>query len=287
MAPASPSIKDISETVTAALREDIGSGDVTAALIPEQSETEAWVISREEAVICGAEWVNAVFDQLDEHVVVEWFVSDGQRVAADQRLFRLQGNTRNILTGERTALNFLQLLSGTATITAHYVEMVKGMNVALLDTRKTIPGLRTAQKYAVACGGGKNHRMGLYDAYLIKENHILGCGSIAAAIEQARVTNSDMAVEVEVESLTELDQALAAEADIIMLDNFSIDQMRRAVTTCAGRALLEASGNVTADSLVDIASTGVDYISIGALTKDCRAVDLSLRLQRKLSIPQG
>ncbi len=274
-------INDRKTAVQAALNEDIGSGDITAMLIPAEEQARARVISREAAVICGRDWVNEVFQQIDKSVTVSWQIEDGQQVAADDTLFELSGNARSLLTGERSALNFLQLLSGTATTCREYADIVAHTSVKLLDTRKTIPGLRTAQKYAVSCGGCHNHRIGLYDAFLIKENHIAASGGIAKAVAAARQLAPGKPVEVEVESLTELEQALAAGADIIMLDNFSLADMRAGVKLTAGRAKLEASGNVSKKTLASIAETGVDYISIGALTKHARAIDLSMRLNNK------
>lgn len=269
---------DVQSAVRAALKEDIGSGDITAMLIPDTEIASAKIISREVAVICGQAWVDEVFRQIDNSVTVTWHVKDGDRVEPNSVLFELQGKARSLLTGERSALNFLQLLSGTATTCRDYADIVAHTQVKLLDTRKTIPGLRTAQKYAVTCGGCHNHRIGLYDAFLIKENHIAAAGSIANAIAAARQLAPGKPVEVEVESLNELEQALDARADTIMLDNFSLDDMRKGVDLTAGRAKLEASGNVSKATLAGIAETGVDYISIGALTKHARAVDLSMRL---------
>jgi nicotinate-nucleotide pyrophosphorylase (carboxylating) len=273
-----PAPQDIQQQVAAALREDIGDGDITAALIPAQAQSDAGVICREAGVICGVAWVNEVFRQIDDQVAITWHVADGDTVAADTLLFELQGHSRSLLTGERAALNFLQLLSGTATRCRHYAELVNNTNVKLLDTRKTIPGLRTAQKYAVTCGACYNHRIGLFDAYLIKENHIQACGSIAAAVATARQQQPGKPIEVEVESLEELEQALSTDADRIMLDNFDLSELRQAVARNAGQAELEASGGITSATLPDIAATGVDYISIGALTKDAIALDLSMRL---------
>jgi len=269
--------RDITETVAFALKEDIGSGDITAQLIPVTQTAKARIITRENAVVCGTEWVNEVFRQIDSSVTIHWHVADGDAVKPDQLLFELAGSARSLLTGERTALNFLQLLSGTATICKSYADIVAHTQVRLLDTRKTIPGLRTAQKYAVTCGGCHNHRIGLYDAFLIKENHIAACGGIPAAISAAREIAPGKPVEVEVESLAELEIALAGNADIIMLDNFSLADMKTGVELTAGRAKLEASGNVDTSTLAGIAETGVDYISIGALTKHAQAVDLSMR----------
>ncbi len=273
-----PAIEDIQAQVAAALREDIGSGDITAALIPSSSMAKATVISREQAVLSGSAWVNQVFDQLDPTLKIDWKVEDGEFISANEQLFSLSGSARGLLTGERAALNFLQMMSGTATICRRYADLVADTGVKLLDTRKTIPGLRTAQKYAVICGGCHNHRIGLYDAFLIKENHITACGSIELAIAAARKYAPDKTVEIEVESLDELAQALDAGSDIIMLDNFDLEAMREAVKTTNGKAKLEASGNVTDATLRPIAETGVDYISIGALTKDCKAIDLSMRI---------
>ena len=271
---------DRKATVRAALNEDIGSGDITAMLISEKEYASAKIISRESAIVCGRDWVDEVFRQVDNSVTVHWFVADGQKVAPDTVLFELRGPARALLTGERSALNFLQLLSGTATTCREYADIVAHTKVKLLDTRKTIPGLRTAQKYAVSCGGYHNHRIGLYDAFLIKENHIAACGGIDKAVQRARDIAPDKPVEVEVETLAELDTALAANADIIMLDNFSLLDMRKGVEVTDGQAKLEASGNVSKETLAAIAETGVDYISIGALTKHARAIDLSMRLAR-------
>jgi nicotinate-nucleotide pyrophosphorylase (carboxylating) len=268
----------IQANVRAALSEDIGDGDITAALIPEQEKAQGRVITREAARICGTAWVDEVFRQVDPSVTLQWHVKDGDSVTPEQTLFSFEGPARSLLTAERAALNFLQTFSGTATIAAAYAAQVAHTSVRLLDTRKTIPGLRMAQKYAVTCGGCFNHRIGLFDAFLIKENHILACGGIAAAVSKAREMAPGKPVEVEVETRTQLDEALEAGADIIMLDNFSPDQMREAVETTARRAKLEASGNITDTTLVTFAETGVDYISIGALTKHCRAIDLSMRL---------
>ena len=269
--------QDIEETVARALAEDVGAGDLTAVLIPAQTRAEAVVISREPAVLCGCAWFEAVFHRLDPAVEVTWNARDGDGVTAGQILCRLRGPARTLLTGERTALNFLQTLSGTATAARRYAEAVKGTHTRVLDTRKTLPGLRSAQKYAVRCGGCDNHRMGLYDAVLIKENHILAAGSITRAVQRARAAVPGKTVEVEVETLEQVQEALAAGADILLLDNFDLEHMRAAVTITAGRAKLEASGGITLDTLRRVAETGVDYISIGALTKDVRAIDLSMR----------
>ncbi|HHQ4928379.1 TPA: carboxylating nicotinate-nucleotide diphosphorylase [Aeromonas hydrophila] len=280
--------QDIRRAVRAALLEDLGDAltpldqpdagaDITAQLIPADRLASARVITREAGVFCGQPWVDEVFVQLGGEVRVEWLVQDGEVLSPNQELFRLHGPARVLLTGERNALNFVQTLSGVASLTARYVAELADTDCRLLDTRKTLPGLRSAQKYAVTCGGGKNHRIGLFDAYLIKENHILACGGIAEAISEARRLNPGKPVEVEVESLIELEQALAASADIVMLDNFDIPMMREAVTLNQGRAKLEVSGNVTLDTLADYAATGVDFISVGALTKHVRALDLSMR----------
>jgi len=274
---------DLDEQVARALAEDVGGGDLTAALVPADRSGRATVITRESAVICGQPWVDAVFRQLDPSVRVEWEVDEGASVAPDQLLCRLAGPARSLLTGERTALNFLQTLSGTATTTRRYVELLAGLPCRILDTRKTIPGLRRAQKYAVRCAGGSNHRMGLYDGILVKENHIMAAGSIAAAVDAARTAGSKVPVEVEVETLDELRQALDAGADMALLDEFSLDDMRSAVAMNRshprGPMKLEASGSVTFETLRAIAETGVDFVSVGSLTKHVRAVDLSMRFQ--------
>jgi|SRR6056297_1023422 nicotinate-nucleotide pyrophosphorylase (carboxylating) len=266
------------ENVAQSLREDIGDGDVTAKLIPADKQASGRVITRETATIAGREWVEEVFRQVDPTVELTWQVSDGETVSPDQVLFTMTGPARSLLSSERTALNWLQTLSGVATACAGYAARVAHTHVRLLDTRKTLPGLRLAQKYAVTCGGCFNHRIGLWDAFLIKENHIAACGSIAEAIEAAHRVAPGKPVEVETENLDELAQALKAGADIIMLDEFSLEDMRTAVATTGGKAKLEASGGINADTLVPIAETGVDFISIGALTKDVKAVDLSMRL---------
>lgn len=266
------------ETVAQSLREDIGDGDITAMLIPEDRSGRAQVITRETATIAGRAWVEEVFRQVDPRVILHWQVEDGDQVSPDQLLFTMEGPARSLLTAERSALNWLQMLSGVATSCSKYARQVAHTGVQLLDTRKTLPGLRLAQKYAVTCGGCHNHRIGLWDAFLIKENHIAACGSIADAVKAARRIAPGRPVEVETENPDELEQALAAGADIIMLDEFSLDDMRRAVARTAGAAKLEASGGINSGTLVPVAETGVDYISIGALTKDVRAVDLSMRL---------
>jgi nicotinate-nucleotide pyrophosphorylase (carboxylating) len=272
----------IARQVAAALAEDLGAGDVTAALVPSQQQVRAPVVAREPAVLCGTQWVTETFHQLDAAIRLDWQAADGERIAADQVLLNVAGPARPILTGERTALNFLQTLSATATAASRYVEAVAGTQCRILDTRKTLPGLRLAQKYATRCGGAQNHRIGLYDMVLIKENHIIAAGSIATAIAAARRTSPGVPVEVEVESLTEFDQALAAGADIILLDELSLDDMRTAVARNRERgskARLEASGSVTLATVRDIALTGVDYISVGSITKHVQAVDLSMRFE--------
>lgn len=268
----------IKTSVAASIAEDVGDGDVTAQLIDASTQATATVITRESAVICGVEWFNEVFYQVDPQVKISWHVRDGDHVKPNQVLVNLSGNARSLVTAERCALNWLQTLSGTATTVAEYVAAISNTKAALLDTRKTIPGLRFAQKYAVKIGGGKNHRMGLYDAYLIKENHIESCGSIAKAINVAHKLQPNKPVEVEVESLLELQKAIEAGADIIMLDNFDLEQMREAVQINQHKAKLEVSGNVTLNTIAEIASTGIDYISVGSLTKHLTAVDLSMRL---------
>ena len=274
-------LPDPNPTVALALAEDVGAGDLTAALIPEDAQAEAVVISREPAVLCGAAWFDAVYRQLDPRIHIEWRAADGDRVEPDQLLCTLHGPACALLTGERTALNFLQALSGTATLARRYADAVAGTGATLLDTRKTLPGLRLAQKYAVRCGGCQNHRIGLFDAVLIKENHIMAAGSITNAIATARRLHPGVTVEVEVENLAELEEALAARPDIVMLDNFDLVTMAEAVRITAKQVKLEASGNVNFDTVRAIAETGVDYISIGGLTKDVRAVDLSMRFKTR------
>lgn len=260
------------------LAEDIGTGDITAATIPATMTAEAEVISRENMVLCGQAWFDAVFNALDANIAIEWLVAEGAAVTAGATLCRIKGPARGLLTGERTALNLLQTLSATASIARQYAEAVAGTGCKVLDTRKTIPGLRQAQKYAVVCGGCYNHRIGLYDGVLIKENHIIAAGSIAQAIQTARALSS-VAIEVEVESLAELRDAIAAKPDRIMLDNFNLEDMRVAVEFNNGQIQLEASGNIDLDNIRAVAETGVDYISIGALTKNIKAVDLSMRIK--------
>ncbi len=272
---------DFAVVVTAALTEDIGDGDISAVLISANAQSTAQVISREDAVLCGTAWFNEVFRQLDAHIVVDWQVEDGDAICTTQILCSLTGNSRSLLSGERSALNLLQTLSATATQTRKFVDAVSGTGTVILDTRKTLPGLRTAQKYAVTCGGGRNHRMGLFDAFLIKENHILAAGSIAAAVISARQQHAALKVEVEVENLDEVRQALDAGADQLLLDNMALTTLRESVALNReknnGRAKLEASGGVTLERVRAIADTGVDFISVGSITKDVRAVDLSMR----------
>ncbi|CAX58270.1 Nicotinate-nucleotide pyrophosphorylase [Erwinia billingiae Eb661] len=275
---------DIPPSVAQALREDLGGEidpckDITASLLPAEATSHAVVITREAGIFCGKRWVEEVFIQLGNKTQILWHVEDGDAIAADQPLFEITGPSALILTAERTALNFVQTLSGVATEVSRYVAILEGTRTQLLDTRKTLPGLRTALKYAVLCGGGANHRLGLSDAFLIKENHIIATGSIRDAVEKAFWLHPDVPVEVEVESLDELTQALAAGADIVMLDNFTVEQMREAVKQTDGNALLEVSGNVTDETLRIFAETGVDYISVGALTKHVRALDLSMRFK--------
>ncbi|MCC3702670.1 carboxylating nicotinate-nucleotide diphosphorylase [Rouxiella badensis] len=276
---------DIPLVVAQALREDLGgevdaNRDLTAQLLPADKQAQAMVITREAGIFCGQGWVDEVFAQLGKgEVKITWLVKDGEPLVENQPLFELSGPARLLLTGERTALNFVQTLSGVASAVNRYVKLLEGTKTRLLDTRKTLPGLRTALKYAVLCGGGSNHRLGLADAFLIKENHIIACGSIKAAVERAWVIHADVPVEVEVESLSELTLALDAGADIIMLDNFTVEMMREGVALTAGRALLEISGNVTHVTLREFAETGVDFISVGALTKHVRALDLSMRFR--------
>lgn len=270
---------DLSDTVRRALQEDIGSGDLTAQLIDAEARAHGKVISREAAILCGREWFSEVFRQLDPHIQIQWSAGDGDGIQAGQTLCQLEGRARPLLTGERTALNFLQTLSATATAAHAYVQAIVGTPAAILDTRKTLPGLRTAQKYAVLCGGARNHRMGLYDGILIKENHIMAAGSIAAAVGAARRLSPGVPVEVEVENLDEVQEALAAGADILLLDNFTLDGLRQAVRLTAGRARLEASGGIDMPQLRAIAETGVDFISVGSLTKHVKAVDLSMRFE--------
>ncbi|WGY47864.1 carboxylating nicotinate-nucleotide diphosphorylase [Vibrio sp. ABG19] len=273
---------EVTRSVSDTLKEDLGgtldpNADITASLIPADAQGSATIITREHGVFCGQAWADEVFRQLGGEVKIDWHVQDGDKVEPNQKLCSLSGPARILLTGERSAMNFIQTLSGCATITAEYVKALQGTDCRLLDTRKTVPGLRSALKYAVACGGGFNHRIGVFDAYLIKENHIIACGGITQAITTAKQLNPGKPVEVETENLDELRLAIEAGADIIMLDNFTVPMMREAVAINAGRAALENSGNVTMQTLREYAETGVDYISVGALTKHVRAMDLSMR----------
>ena len=269
--------QSIQLNIQQALQEDIGDGDITALLTPEDEQATATIISREDMILAGQPWVNALIAAFDPSVQITWLKNDGDLVLANETIFKLAGSARSLLTVERPALNFVQTLSAVATKTAEYVKQIDGLNTKLLDTRKTLPGLRIAQKYAVAVGGGQNHRLGLFDAFLIKENHIMAAGGIAQAIAKAHQIAPGKPVEVEVETWAELDQALEAQADIVMLDNFSQQQMIDAVKHVSGRCKLEASGNITIANLREVATTGVDYISMGVLTKDVKAVDLSMR----------
>ena len=269
--------QSIQLNIQQALQEDIGDGDITALLTPEDEQATATIISREDMILAGQPWVNALIAAFDPSVQITWLKNDGDLVRANETIFKLAGSARSLLTVERPALNFVQTLSAVASKTAEYVKQLDGLNTKLLDTRKTLPGLRIAQKYAVAVGGGQNHRLGLFDAFLIKENHIMAAGGIAQAIAKAHQIAPGKPVEVEVETWAELEQALEAQADIVMLDNFSQQQMIDAVKHVAGRCKLEASGNITIANLREVATTGVDYISMGVLTKDVKAVDLSMR----------
>ncbi len=272
-------LSERSRLVREALAEDLGPGDLTAALIPVSTVSQATICSREAAVLCGTKWASQVFSLIDPNITIDWLADDGAQIRPGQVICKMTGNSRALLTGERTALNFLQTLSATATLTSHYVAAVDGSAAKILDTRKTIPGFRFSQKYAVRCGGGHNHRLGLYDGILIKENHILAAGSIAAALKQARQALLPGALlEVEVESLVELEQALAAAAPRILLDNLDFNALATAVNMTQGCAVLEASGNVTLENITQIAATGVNYISVGSLTKNIQAVDLSMRI---------
>jgi len=273
-------IEDIKTTVAQALKEDIRDGDITAMLIPECNRAKATVITRERAIVCGQPWVDEVFRQLDPTVQIEWLVQDGDEIQPEQRLFTLNGPARSLLTGERIALNFLQTLSGTATTAHQYAKLVEGTDIKVLDTRKTIPGLRLAQKYAVKIGGCHNHRIGLYDAFLIKENHIAACGGIAPAVSKARDIAPEKPIEVEVENLVELQEALNADADIVMLDNFNPEMIRQAITLNNGQVKLEVSGNLEVNNIAEKAIEGISYLSSGSLTKHCKAVDFSMRLKQ-------
>jgi nicotinate-nucleotide pyrophosphorylase (carboxylating) len=269
----------INQQIAMAILEDVGEQDLTATLIPIDATATATLITREDAVLCGEAWFNGVFEQIDSTIKIDWQASDGDRIKANQIICTLEGSARSLLTGERTAMNFLQTLSATATQAARYADIVADLPVKVLDTRKTLPGYRLAQKYATRCGGCHNHRIGLYDGVLIKENHIQAAGSIAAAVQQAKEAFPAIAIEVEVENLDELSQAISANADIVLLDNFSSQMMREAVALNQGHAQLEASGGITLDTLRDIAETGVDRISVGQITKDIQAIDLSLRFK--------
>tara|TARA_B100000530_G_C15869453_1_gene452759 strand:+ start:328 stop:1164 length:837 start_codon:yes stop_codon:yes gene_type:complete len=269
---------DLALIVNLALQEDIGDGDITSLLIADNLQAKAHILCREEAILCGIAWVEETYRNIDSRLQIQWNFKDGDSLKKDAQVAEIVGNARAILTGERTALNFLQTLSGTATITKQYTERLKGTSVILLDTRKTLPGMRNAQKYAVRVAGGSNHRKGLYDAYLVKENHIQSCGNISNAISTARKINPNKVLEVEVQNLEQLSEAISAKPDIIMLDNFKLQDIRKAVTINPGNAKLEVSGNINQESLVNVAKTGVDYISVGALTKHCRAIDFSLLL---------
>jgi nicotinate-nucleotide pyrophosphorylase (carboxylating) len=272
--------QNIRQLVKLALAEDLaGAEDITSLLIPEDKQVSAEVITREDMIVCGQAWVNETFKQIDPKIKIEWHCQDGDWVNAKSLLYKLIGQARDILTGERTALNFLQMLSGVATTTHQYVEKIKGTNAKLLDTRKTIPGMRLAEKYAVKCGGGQNHRLGLYDAFLIKENHKIACGSITNAVNAAKKIAPDKPVEVEVETLEELQEAIKAKADMVMLDNFTLEQMHQAVKINNHSLKLEVSGDVNLDTINAIAQTGVDYISVGALTKNIKAINLSMRIK--------
>lgn len=278
-------LKEItSKNITDALNEDIGIGDITASLIPPKTSLQVRLFCREQAILCGQQWFEQTFKRLDPDIQLQWFAKDGDPVQIDQTVCHLSGNARSILTAERTALNFLQTLSATATVTYFYQNLIGNTSCQILDTRKTIPGLRLAQKYAVTCGGGLNHRLGLYDAYLLKENHLAAAGSIASAVQQARKLNPDALLEVEVENLNQLQQTLDARVDRVLLDNFSIDMLKQAVALNKGRIKLEASGNIKEQNIVEIAHTGIDYISIGALTKNVQAIDFSLRFMDELSV---
>lgn len=267
----------IEENVFNALKEDVGEGDITAELIPNDNISLATVISRDNCVFCGLDWFEETYRQIDEEILIDWCVDDGEEIEAGQIICTISGSSRNIVTGERVALNFVQTLSATATLSARYAKKVADTETKVLDTRKTIPGLRMAQKYAVSCGGCENHRLGLFDAFLIKENHIYACDGIKNAVNEARFCNPELKVEVEVENMDELQQAIEAGADRVLLDNFDIETLKEAVSICKGTIISEASGNITIDNINDVAKTGVDYISTGALTKDIKAVDLSMR----------
>jgi nicotinate-nucleotide pyrophosphorylase (carboxylating) len=277
MPPTVPS--DIAKLVTFSLQEDVGTGDITAELIPIDKTISAKLISRDNGVFCGRPWADEIFQQVDSSITANWYIEEGAKLSPDQTLLQISGSARSILTAERTVLNFLQTLSAVSTISQHYASLVRHTSVKLLDTRKTLPGLRSAQKYAVRVGGCFNHRLGLSDAFLIKENHIAACGGIAAAVAKAKALYPNKAVEIEVQNLNELELAISAEADTVMLDNFECNNILKAVKLNGGRVKLEASGGIEADMLASIAETGVDYISLGALTKNCQAIDLSLLIE--------
>lgn len=277
MPPAVPS--DIAKLVTFCLQEDVGTGDITAELIPTDKTISAKLISRDNGVFCGRPWADEVFQQVDNSITANWHIEEGAELSPNQTLVQISGSPRSILTAERTVLNFLQTLSAVSTISQHYASLVRHTSVKLLDTRKTLPGLRSAQKYAVRVGGCFNHRLGLFDAFLIKENHIAACGGIEAAVSKAKTLYPNKPVEIEVQNLNELELAISAEADTVMLDNFECSNILKAVKLNGGRVKLEASGGIEADMLVSIAETGVDYISLGALTKNCQAIDLSLLIE--------
>ena len=272
-------LKVINSAVNAALDEDIGTGDVTAASFSNNETASAKVICREEAVLCGQQWFELVFYKLDPDVAIDWNVNDGDQLEKEVTVCTLGGSAQALLTGERTALNFLQTLSGTATKTKTYVDRIAGTNAQILDTRKTLPGMRYAQKYAVRCGGGKNHRMGLYDAILIKENHIATTGSVSKAVSEAKQKYPSIKLEVEVENAGQLKEALKSQTDVVLLDNFSLSELENAVAITDGKKKLEASGNMTLENIREVAKTGVDYISIGAITKHVQAVDFSMRFK--------
>lgn len=267
----------IEPSVIAALDEDLGTGDITAQLIPQETLLDVALLCREDAILCGREWFELSFLTLNPDISIQWRAEDGEQLSANQTVCSLRGHARSILSAERTALNFIQTLSATATVTRQYTNLISHTQCRILDTRKTIPNLRLAQKYAVRCGGGKNHRTGLYDAYLLKENHLAACGDMATAVTRARQLEPDRLLEVEVESLLELEQAIACQVDRVLLDNFSLDMLREAVKINNGRLQLEASGDITLQNIVDVANTGVDFISTGAITKHVRAIDFSLR----------
>ena len=277
MPPTTP--VDIAKLVTFCLQEDVGTGDITAELIPIDKTISAKLISKDNGIFCGRPWADEVFRQVDSSLTVKWNIEEGVKLSPNQTLAQIAGSARGILTAERTVLNFLQTLSAVSTMSQYYSSLVKHTSVKLLDTRKTLPSLRSAQKYAVRIGGCFNHRMGLFDAFLIKENHIVACGGIDAAVSKAKALYPNKPVEIEVQNLNELELAISAEADIVMLDNFECNNILKAVKLNDGRLKLEASGGIEADMLVSIAETGVDYISLGALTKNCQATDFSLLIE--------